>query len=275
MRPLRWLWGLSVLALLSVLAPGGRADAVTVPGNYGTIQAAIDAVAGGSLPSGTTIDVQPGVYPEALAISGTAASMTIRAASGTGTATVNAAGRGVFALLIIGASGNIRIEGLTFTGGTGNGIGSSGGGLTLFNSSPAFVGVTFTGNSAVNGGGANIGGTNATFDSCIFQNNAANQFGGGLVITGGSRPLFTNTAILNNVSGTGNPFGSGGGIHSNDSSPTFMNSTIVGNTARFAGGGILQLGVFGSPNGPATLTMANSEVSSNTARRFNPNPGTS
>src|SRR5688500_11603391 len=64
----------SIVALLLTLSSiATNAFAVTVPGDYPTIQAAIDAV-----PSGTTINVQPGTYAERLLINSTAKSITIR-----------------------------------------------------------------------------------------------------------------------------------------------------------------------------------------------------
>ena len=66
----------------------GVASAVSVPGDYPTIQSAIDAVINGSLADGTTIDVQPGTYAEALYIANTARSFTVRSLGATGSAII-------------------------------------------------------------------------------------------------------------------------------------------------------------------------------------------
>src|SRR5512145_1501880 len=68
--------------LLVLLGFVGPAAAVTVPGNFPTIQQAINAVAAGALPNGTLIEVQPGSYNEAINIGSTVASFTVRAVGG-------------------------------------------------------------------------------------------------------------------------------------------------------------------------------------------------
>jgi hypothetical protein len=243
-------------------------EAVTVPGDFTTIQAAINAVVNGAQPDGTVIDVQPGTYAEALLISGTARSMTLRAAGGAGTAVVDATGKGTSALQLINATGNIRIEGLKLRNGQGD-LGH-GGGFTFHNSSPTVVNCTIENNrsSGNGGGGMLVGGSRAIFDACVFQNNTASQFGGGLFISQGSRPTFTNCTIQGNVSGTTSNIGSGGGVHIQDASPTFLFSRIVNNRGAFAAGGILAIGPFGSAFGESTLTVEDSDVSNNTAARF-------
>ena len=52
-----------LVALISMVSLRASAATVTVPGNYPTIQAAINGV-----PNGTTIDVAAGTYSEALSV---------------------------------------------------------------------------------------------------------------------------------------------------------------------------------------------------------------
>jgi hypothetical protein len=250
------------------LATAAPVAAAIVPDNYPTIQAAVNAVVGGALPDGTVIDIRPGTYAEFVTISTTAKSMTLRALNGPGTVTVNATGKNHSALTIWNATGTIQILSLRFTGGLGDAGGGTGGGLTLAGSSPAFEDCTFDGNtSLLNGGGGLIWLSNPTFLRCTFTNNSARQFGGGLVITGGARPTFVSCTFQGNTAGTTVATGSGGAIHSNDSSPTLRGCLVSGNQAKFAGGGIFHLGIFGSANGTATLLVQDSEISGNTASR--------
>jgi pectin methylesterase-like acyl-CoA thioesterase len=72
-----------MLAAAIVAGPFARpVIAATVPGDFSTIQAAINAVLSGALPNGTTIDVQPGVYAEALVVSPGPRSFTVRGVGG-------------------------------------------------------------------------------------------------------------------------------------------------------------------------------------------------
>jgi FG-GAP-like repeat len=263
MRRYRLVVEFIVLAVLFCTAT----EAATVPGDYPTIQAAINAVVNGALPDGTVVDIQPGTYAEALQIGATPRSMTLRAVGGAGTAVVDATGKGVSALQILSATGNIRVDGLKLRNGRGDF--GHGGGFTFQDASPTVVNCTVENNSSGgDGGGGMLGRSNAVFDSCIFQNNSAVQFGGGLFISQGSRPTFANCTIQGNVSGTTSNIGSGGGVHIQDASPTFISSRIVNNRAAFAAGGILVIGPFGSAFGESTLTVEGSDVSNNTAARF-------
>src|SRR5262249_50374390 len=65
-------------------------------------------------------------------------------------------------------------------------------------------------------------------------------------------------------SGTTSNIGSGGGVNMQDASATILGSRIVSNRAAFAGGGILAIAPFGSAFGESTLTIQDSDVSSNT-----------
>ena len=260
-RTQRLLGGLIFLVIVS---SSFATEAATVPGDFSTIQAAINAVVNGTLADGTVIDIQPGTYSEALLINATPRSMTLRAAGGPGTAVVDAAGKGTSAVRILSATGTIRVDGLRFRNGQGDPTGGTGGGFTFDGASPTVVNCTVENNSSLaNGGAGTITRSNAAFQNCVFQNNTARQFGGGLLIGIGSRPTFTNCTIQGNISGAASNIGSGGGVHVNDASPTFLSSRIVNNQAKFAGGGIFAIAAFGSANGEATVTLEDSVVSGN------------
>ena len=135
--------------------------------------------------------------------------------------------------------------------------------------------VVFEGNTGLDAGGGVIIRSNAHFSDCFIRNNTAARFGGGMVITAGSHVLFSNCQIRDNVSGSGGAgvgnIGSGGGVHINDASPTFRGCLITGNQSKFAAGGIFHIGIFGSPYGPALLTLEDTEVSNNISSRYGAN----
>jgi parallel beta-helix repeat protein len=246
------------------------AQTVTVPGNYPTIQSAINAVLSGAQPDGTTIQVAAGTYNEALLIADSSRSLSLVGLGGAAGTIVNAGGSGQSALRVIRASGTINIQELSFRNGTG--VVTAGGGFTFEDTSPNLLGVVFENNTGVDSGGGVMSRSHPRFSNCVIRNNTAQRFGGGLTISAGSRPTFSGCQIHNNVSGTGGAglgsIGSGGGVHVNDASPTFRGCLIANNQSKFAGGGIFHLGVFGSPNGPAVLMLEDTEVSNNTTSRF-------
>lgn len=246
------------------------ATAVTVPGNFPTIQAAINAVVAGNQPDGTVIDVQPGTYAEALVVVDTARSLTVRATAGPGSTVINATGRGVSAIIVLRATGNVRFEGFTVTGGRGGPGSDTGGGLTVQDAAPTFTNMVFDGNtSSTHGGGGTLLRASPVFDGCTFQNNQAASLGGGLLILSSS-PVFANSVIRNNISGLSDPNGAGGGVAIQGAgNTTIRSSTISGNQSKAAGGGIFAQTLYTNP-GPTTVTVQDTEVSGNTASRFSP-----
>jgi len=264
---------LTILVLALLVGPlVSSAFAVSVPGNYSTIQAAINAVVNGSLPDGTTIDVQPGVYAEALVVANTGKSFTVRGLGGAASTFVDAAGRGAAALTVYRSTGHVAFKGLTFRNGAPPV--AAGGGFVITESSPSFVNCTFDSNVAQYGGGGALVTSNATFTNSIIRNNRATRSGGGVYMIKGSRPVFTQTDIVSNRSGTGpsgvGNVGVGGGIDARNSSPTFQSSRINSNVSTFAAGGIYHGGEFGSAYGTATLAILDSEVNDNVTASFSP-----
>jgi hypothetical protein len=253
-----------------LLAAAAPVEALTVPGDYPSVQAAINAVVTGQAPDGTVITVQPGIYAEALLINTTSRSLTIRGVGDPSATTIDATGKNQSALRVMRATGTIRIEGLTFRGGTAGP--GTGGGFTFEDASPLLTNVVFQNNTGFDAAGGVLTRSNAQFSGCTIRANTASRFGGGMVITTGSRPTFTNCVIRDNVSGSGGPgagsIGSGGGVHVNDASPTFRGSLITGNQSRFAGGGLFVMGLFDSAYGPARVLLEDTEVSNNVSSRF-------
>jgi serine protease len=177
---------LVVPGIVLLAAPAGAAT-LTVPGAFGTIQAALDAAQ-----SGDTVTVGPGEYLENLDFhaknvrlqSGAgAAATTIRVLTGTA--------------VLIGPGG--ALVGFTVTGANdffGAGMAVSGGGTLV-------QGNIFDGNTESGGGfGAAIGGNGAspTIDRNLFRNNTCdNQFLSGVVaFVNQSSPRITNNVFAHN-----------------------------------------------------------------------------
>jgi FG-GAP-like repeat len=249
------------------------AHAVTVPSaGFPTVQSAINAVIAGAQPDGTVINLQAQLYPERLTIVGTARSMTIRGVAGT---VINAGSSGPGPVVVVrSATGAIRFENLTLTGGSGGPNADDGGGFGITDASPTFVNCVITENSsALHGGGGALLRSNAVFQSTVIQNNQAAHTGGGVFAFGGSNPTFIASTIQNNVAGVTVGNGAGGGIGLKDASATLSATVVTGNRGKFAGGGIFSFTEFTTPF-TTVLAIDGSVISGNTAEQAPGQPPT-
>ncbi len=241
---------------------------LTVPGQFATIQAAINA-----LPDCGRVLVSPGTYAEHL----TLGTRRVRLESTGGPAVTFITGTGANAGIIDSNNLSADLAGSSVTGFTiANGRGTStgsitfGGGISIVgaggsNDSPFTVeNCVITGNRANLGGGiaaidANLRLINCTIsenratglpntnprgaglallrasvsaDRCTFSNNIAiNGSGAGINIEVGTPTgsRFSNCLIHNNVADTGSPSAGGGGARITEASVRFLNCTIARN----------------------------------------------
>jgi len=139
----------NVLALVGAVCAGGaRADTLTVPGGFETIQAAIDAAA-----PGDEILVAPGDYAEEITLLGKP--ITVRSEGGPDVTTLIGDGEGTVVDMSDMVGPDTLFEGFTITGGGGKQV--LPGGPTI-------------------GGGMRIVGSPVIRD-CLFMNNAADVAG--------------------------------------------------------------------------------------------------
>jgi hypothetical protein len=152
-----------------------QAAAFNVPGDFGTIQAAI---ADAGTVDGDEIVVMPGTYPESINFLGKA--ITVRSASGDPNDTI-IDGTGFFHVVqcVNNEDSNTVLAGFTITGGNANDVSSPddlGGGMYNFKSSPTVTDCIFTDNRAKSSGstGGNGGGmyndySNPIVTDCNFE----------------------------------------------------------------------------------------------------------
>jgi parallel beta-helix repeat protein len=134
---------------------------------------------------------------------------------------------------------------------SGNSSVDHGGGVSNYNSSPVLTNVTISGNSAVqNGGGMyNVNTSKPVLTNVTISGNSATN-GGGMYNANNSAPVLVNITISGNIVST-----DGGGIYNHYSSPVLVNVLISGNKADSGGGGI--------KNGYSSPSLTNVTISGN------------
>ena len=186
----------------------GEAEASwsTVPTDYSTIQAAIDAASPGG-----QVCVLAGTYTENIQFNGTAVSVV--GVEGADLTVILPAEMGPVVQFVHGEDHDSRLTGFTITWGASD----YGGGIKISNSWPTLAELVITGNEASeDGGGIHI----SLDNSCL------------------GAPVLESLVVDGNTAG-----GSGGGIYASGNAwytdlPTLTNSVVFGNHAQDDGGGL-------------------------------------
>jgi len=186
---------------LALFATPALAMTWNVPGDFPTIQQAINAST-----SGDIVLVAPGTYTENLLIPAAQNGIKIHSSGGAGVTTIDGGAAGT-TVEFDNVGITTEIIGFTIT----NGNSATGGGLALFNANPKVDSNIITGNVGQLGGGIFGDHTQSTISNNQITNNAASVAGG-----------------------------AGGGLYLDDASlAQVFNNTIDGNSTVGAGGGLL------------------------------------
>lgn len=224
----------TTICLLAVLIANSAAAAVLhVPGQYTTIQAAINAGK-----DSDTVIVAPGIYSglgnRNITLNGK--SITVRSTDPSdpqivNTTVIDCQGSGHGFIFYMGENADSTVTGLTIT----NGYAVLGGAVYCYNnSSPSIINCLITNNSAVFGGGIACANskTYPKITNCRITANSA-LVGGGAIYCNGAGPKIRNCII------SGNSSLNGGAIYShNAGNPVIANCTISANTASSSAGAI-------------------------------------
>jgi hypothetical protein len=191
-RPARaWaplLGGLAALAL----APASLADVLSVPGDFATVQAAVNAAADGDV-----IEIAPGDWAEAILVTGKQLELV-----GTGEFASDVAIGGLDATALwIRQGSDVTLRNLELSG-------SGNRGLRVTDSTALLEGVGISANQGNTGAGASLSGATVTIRDSAFVANASNN-SGGAIYAGSSVVVIEDTAFVSNSMSRGAIFAIG------------------------------------------------------------------
>ena len=212
----------SLVVAITAFSGTAVADIINVPGDFPTIQEAIDASM-----DGDEVEVHPGTYIETINFLGKA--ITVRSSDGPQVTIIDAQQTGTVVTCNNGEGPDTVLDGFTVTGGDPSGMRNVG-------SSPAVTNCTFSGNTVIgdddDGGGMFNVQSNPTVTNCTFSGNSADDRGGGMYNLISS-PMVTNCAFSGNTADYG-----GGMFNDFVANPTVTNCTFSDNSAELRGGGM-------------------------------------
>lgn len=217
-------------------APVAAGLVVRVPQDQPNVQAGLSAVPDGGVLelSGGTYTAPAGgftIYPD---LQGQTKSFTVRAATGQA---VTLSGGSANPVLKFTTPKLVTFENIRFANGLSR-DNFTGGGVTLVNGSQAFFnGCVFDSNAAnpptTGGGGLWIFGASAAFRDCTFTNNTSANYGGAMSIAEGEVYIGNTRFTRNRVTAT-----AGGAIFDNNAKLVIANCTFEANQAGWVGGAI-------------------------------------
>jgi parallel beta-helix repeat protein len=240
---------LYVLAVL-IAAPSAMAGTITVPGNYPSIQKAIDAAVNGDV-----IVVGGGTWKENIDLKGKAITLQGKGRKKT---ILDGSKGGPCITMASGETSSTVIDGFSIKFGTGkliNGLRYGGGVYISGKSSPTIQGDTAIGfNTANVGAGIFIDvGCNPLLQDVLIANNVTANKGVGAGVNSLGNPTFDNCRIAENTATNG----TGGGVYLVNNTSSLSGNQFDKNHA-FYGGGLLVNG--GAPSITGNLFEENEVV---------------
>ena len=221
----------SIVATL-VLAGTSLAGTINVPGDYATIQAAIDSASDNDV-----ITISPGTYQENLVVEGK--SLSFVAPDGPEVTILDGGGAGSVLKAVAADAITLSMTGFTIQNGTGTDIGdgsSSGGGIAIDGNDLALSNCHVKSNAARYGGGIYLQYGSLHIESCVLSDNTAISQGGSVATHHADMHVgqsqFSQNSCSDNIGGA-----IACSLHE-VGSLSVTDSTFDGNWAKEAGGAI-------------------------------------
>jgi hypothetical protein len=219
-------------------------EAIRVPADHATIQAAIDA----ATPNQNMILVSEGTYTETIDFKGKA--ITVKADGDRANTIIDGTGKTTSVVrAVTGETLATVLEGFTIRNGpVGSQVGTNrlGGGMFIDRASPTIRNCAFVNNAAGYGGGLYGLYSSAVIENCTVTQNTASTDGGGVQFFGGS-PVIRNCVVSDNLCTN-----RGGGMHlvqfGTSGAPRIESCIVTGNRAEVSEGG----GISIAPSSQAT-----------------------
>jgi hypothetical protein len=241
--------GLSIGVLM--MAAASRAQTIIhLSPNQGTLQNALDTVPEGGvieLAAGT-YDAPPGGWTIFPGLNGGTKGFTIRAATG---ASVVLSGGGSTEILTFTTPKPVTFQGLTFANGVSTREFHSGA-MSVDHVQATFISCVFqnnAGNAPTTGGGALwIASSTVSFQSCVWIDNTSKHYAGGFSADKSRVYIRDSEFIGNRVNVPGHSdFSAGGALHGNASTIHIANTRFENNQAGYVGGAIYVYGPWTDP----------------------------
>jgi len=246
----RRVMGKRIFVAFIFLLIGGRiatAATLEVPGDYPTIQDAINAAVSGV----DDIRVAPGTYHENIDFLGKQIDLHSTDVNKPEDTIIDG-GRNGSVITFDNCGPGAKLRGFTIR----NGQSDYGGGIECFDSSPTIANCIIEKNTAIfYGGGIDLDGSDALIVDCVIRNNIA-AYGAGISSFYQNAPVINSCRIVNNYASE-----VGGGLHCLDSDPVLKNCLIVRNMVDNGVGGALYL--YDSGARISNCTIADNTAASN------------
>lgn len=221
----------SALSIALFLYGSAVGAVVGVPGDYTSIQEAVDAAQ-----IGDTILVEPGTYVENLDLKGKG--LTLISSAGAKRTVIDGEQNGVTVKFSFPLGSDTTLDGFTITNGSGFYSGGEirGGGIYMEGvMSPLIINCIITGNTAEHGGGIYC-----SYASPFIRNNVISENiglkGCGIYCDAGAEPHIENNRIVSNIETAWKSYG--GGVYCAPGSLSRIEGNWIEDNETYCGGGI-------------------------------------